>query len=241
MEKIMNYIVRGQGLGIKFLLLFSLISTIILSVNIKNISDEYFVPAAQEAANAILPIKVENGEIVEPLNVVKKHTITFGENEDAEHLDITLDTTAYDLDLSDLSEGVYITRTSVYAVRDNETKVYKIEGTYELPQGDYSEFISSTLNWTILAVGVVIFLGLSLLLFIAAIFYATCSYLVSMIMRKKYSYDLRMRLTVLAFITTYVVFIPLNIFGYGSKLVFFLAVLALQGVCMKFIPSQEQK
>lgn len=240
MGKIINYIAKGQGLGIKYLLLFAFIITIIFSINIKSVGDETFVPMLQGIADEFLPIKVENGEIVEPLNVVKKHTVTVGEDESSESFDIIMDTTTYNLDPTELKRGIYITRSAVYTVNDGETRVHKLEDSMEFPSGDYTELFTSVLNWGLFFFGIFAFLGLALFYFIAVIFYATCSYLISLIMRKKYGFDLRMRLSTLAFITTYVVFSIIEIFGYSSSLIFFLAILALQSLVMKDIPSQEQ-
>ena len=74
MEKIINYIARGQGLGIKFLLLFSLIVAVFYAVGTKFAGDQFFVPAAQKAADAFLPIRIENGIVTEPENTVKNYT-----------------------------------------------------------------------------------------------------------------------------------------------------------------------
>lgn len=59
MEKIINYISRGQGLGIKFLLLFSLIVAVFYAVGTKFAGDQFFVPAAQKAADAFLPTELK--------------------------------------------------------------------------------------------------------------------------------------------------------------------------------------
>ena len=79
MEKIINYISRGQGLGIKFLLLFSLIVAVFYAVGTKFAGDQFFVPAAQKAADAFLPIRIENGIVTEPENTVKNYTFVLGE------------------------------------------------------------------------------------------------------------------------------------------------------------------
>lgn len=44
MEKIINYISRGQGLGIKFLLLFSLIVAVFYAVGTKFAGDQFLFP-----------------------------------------------------------------------------------------------------------------------------------------------------------------------------------------------------
>lgn len=115
MEKIINYIARGQGLGIKFLLLFSLIVAVFYAVGTKFAGDQFFVPAAQKAADAFLPIRIENGIVTEPENTVKNYTFVLGEGKvpDAESFNLTMDTTVDSLDTSGLKEGLYLTKRAL--------------------------------------------------------------------------------------------------------------------------------
>lgn len=115
MEKIINYISRGQGLGIKFLLLFSLIVAVFYAVGTKFAGDQFFVPAAQKAADAFLPIRIENGIVTEPENTVKNYTFVLGEGKvpDAESFNLTMDTTVDSLDTSGLKEGLYLTKRAL--------------------------------------------------------------------------------------------------------------------------------
>lgn len=83
------------------------------------------------------------------------------------------------------------------------------------------------------------FVAFFILYFIVVIFYATCSYIVSAIFRKQYDFDLRMRLSTLAFIATNVVFTVLGWFGFSSNLIFLLAVLALQALVIKELPGKQ--
>ena len=125
MEKIINYISRGQGLGIKFLLLFSLIVAVFYAVGTKFAGDQFFVPAAQKAADAFLPIRIENGIVTEPENTVKNYTFVLGEGKvpDAESFNLTMDTTVDSLDTSGLKEGLYLTKRALYVVQRTQTRV----------------------------------------------------------------------------------------------------------------------
>lgn len=151
MEKIINYISRGQGLGIKFLLLFSLIVAVFYAVGTKFAGDQFFVPAAQKAADAFLPIRIENGIVTEPENTVKNYTFVLGEGKvpDAESFNLTMDTTVDSLDTSGLKEGLYLTKRALYVVQRTQTRVYELEDSSYFPQGDYTDTFHSVVNWAV--------------------------------------------------------------------------------------------
>ena len=65
MKKIINYIAGGQGLGIKFIALLALLLSIVFGATVKVMGSDA-VPYAQQIADQMLPIKVVNGQIVEP-------------------------------------------------------------------------------------------------------------------------------------------------------------------------------
>ena len=139
-----------------------------------------------------------------------------------------MDTTVDSLDTSGLKEGLYLTKRALYVVQRTQPRVYELEDSSYFPQGDYTDTFHSVVNWAVVFV-----------YFIVVIFYATCSYIVSAIFRKQYDFDLRMRLSTLAFIATNVVFTVLGWFGFSSNLIFLLAVLALQARVIKELPGKQ--
>lgn len=236
MKKILNYIAAGQGLGIRFLLIFSAIVALVYAVYVRTAGTE-FIPYAQDIADQMLPIKVENGIVVEPANTVKKAQLRVDENMSPLELPLIINTTVDTLDTANLTSGVYLTRTTFYTVNKNEVKLYKLENDFELPRADYRDTFKSVLFWT--AVTVFIFGGLILFVtyFILSIFYATCSYILSAILSRKYDFDLRMRLSVLSLISAYVLFALLGWLGIETgKLVFFAVVIALQVLVITKLP-----
>ena len=143
MEKIINYISRGQGLGLKFLLLFSLIVAVFYAVGTKFAGDQFF-----------LPIRIENGIVTEPENTVKNYTFVLGEGKvpDAESFNLTMDTTVDSLDTSGLKEGLYLTKRALYVVQRTQTRVYELEDSSYFPQGDYTDTFHSVVNWDVVFV-----------------------------------------------------------------------------------------
>ena len=144
-----------------------------------------------------------------------------------------MDTTVDSLDTSGLKEGLYLTKRALYVVQRTQTRVYELEDS------SYTDTFHSVVNWAVVFVGLFGFVAFFILYFIVVIFYATCSYIVSAIFRKQYDFDLRMRLSTLAFIATNVVFTVLGWFGFSSNLIFLLAVLALQALVIKELPGKQ--
>ncbi len=236
MEKLLNYIKNGRGVGIKWLLLFSLIITIFLTINLKLVGDETFVPTAQKIADEFLPIKIENGIITDPVDTIKTYTILVGdENNNPQQIDIIMDTALDTLDMSKIKNGIFITKNALYTIANNQIEIYKFEDSIYLPKDDYTEFFSSILNWSIAFLFVFGFIGLFIFYLLATLFYAGCSYAVSLLLKKKFEFNLRMRLSMFSFIVTYTVFIFLSLFGFSSWLIFFIAVIALEGLILKEI------
>ncbi len=235
MERIFNYIARGKGWGIKWLLLFTLVVTVVYAAGIRSVGNRTLVPAAQEVADRFLPIRVEEGIVVEPTDTVKNYTLVLGDENDAdaETIEFVMNTGVDSLNTEELDNGLYLTRKAIYTVVGGKTEIRKLESSFYLPQGDYTDVFNSILNQTIIFFGIFGYMILFAFYLLAVMFYACCSYAVSALMKKKFEFDLRMRLSVLAFIATYAVFGLLGLFGFSSKIIFFVAVLALQGLILK--------
>ena len=235
MERIFNYIARGKGWGIKWLLLFTLVVTVVYAAGIRSVGNRTLVPAAQEVADRFLPIRVEEGIVVEPTDTVKNYTLVLGDENDAdaETIEFVMNTGVDSLNTEGLDNGLYLTRKAIYTVAGGKTEIRKLESSFYLPQGDYTDVFNSILNQTIIFFGIFGYMILFAFYLLAVMFYACCSYAVSALMKKKFEFDLRMRLSVLAFVATYAVFSLLGLFGFSSKIIFFVAVLALQGLILK--------
>ncbi len=244
MEKLINYIKRGKGIGLKYLLLFALFYAIVLTVALKRSGDEVLVPAAQKIADEFLPIKIENGVIVEPENMYKTYTLQIADDESGigETYEIIMNTEVETINPADMKkEGAYITKNAIYFSTNNQLKVYPFEDSAYFPVGDYRDAFTSVLNWTLFILLVFFFIGLAIVYELGVVFYALLSYIISALFKKKFDFDLRMRMSTLAFIATGLVFTFLNWFGYGNRIVFMFAVLALEAVFIKEIAAEEEK
>jgi len=114
MEKIFDYVRNGKGKGFIFLLATAVLITIFWMFFIKQQYNE-FRPQLLSAANNILPITVENGKIIDPINTYKKVEIKFSED-DKEAFPIVLDTRLENSEVPEAKAGLFLMTNEVYAI-----------------------------------------------------------------------------------------------------------------------------
>jgi len=240
MKKIIGYIADGRGLGVKYLALLALIFGLVLGIIVK-VYGQNGIPYAQQVADQMLPIKVVDGQIVEPQDTYKVVHLRLSEDSAPYPVPLVLDTVSDKLNIETLDPGAYVTRRHIYVVKDNEVRTYNLEGSFELPQDDYTGFFASILNWTALAAALIAFGGLFVLYFILTLIYSVCAMPLASLASKKMDFDRRMRLSAVVLITAYV-------FSWGLRLavglnigtfVFFIMVIALQGFLIHKLPVTE--
>lgn len=237
MRKITSYILNGQGLGMKFLAGLSVLMALIFAIVIR-VQGAAYVPYAQEIADQMLPVKVVNGQIVEPLNTFKMAQIRIEGRDTPLALPLVLDTRVTNLDANLLPQGVYVTRTNIYTVNRNQVKVIKIEGDNYIPKGDYTDVFKSWLNWSAVIGGIAGIVILFVLYLILTMFYALCTQVIAKLARRDMAFDSRMRLSAVVLTAAYILFIPLGWLGFSSTLLFLAVMLgALIWFVVKYVPT----
>lgn len=237
MNKIINYILNGQGVGAKFLLIFSLILSLIFTAYFR-IKGADMVPYAQSVADQILPIRIADGNVVEPADTIKMVNINFSPDSSVQGVPFIIDTTVDSLDTGKLSLGMYLTRQNFYLVNRNEVRMVRLNGNVELARGDYTDFFKSVLNWSVVFAAVFIFAFMFLFYFLLSMFYSLFTILVAKFFSKQYNFDQRMRLSVITMVSVYVAFFILEIGGlFLGKLVFFILTLVSQAVIISKMPT----
>ena len=237
MKKITSYILNGQGLGMKFLAGLSVLMALIFAIVIR-VQGAAYVPYAQEIADQMLPVKVVNGQIVEPLNTFKMAQIRIEGRDTPLALPLVLDTRVTNLDANLLPQGVYVTRTNIYTVNRNQVKVIKIEGDNYIPKGDYTDVFKSWLNWSAVIGGIAGIVILFVLYLILTMFYALCTQVIAKLARRDMAFDSRMRLSAVVLTAAYILFIPLGWLGVSSTLLFLAVMLgALIWFVVKYVPT----
>lgn len=237
MQKILNYIINGQGLGLKFLILLAFVMSLFLAVMLK-VKGADFVPYAQQVADQMLPIKIENGVVTKPYNTFKQANITFNNYVKPISIPMFIDTRVDNLDTSDVKEGVYLTRTAFYTVKKNDVRIMQLSGDNEILKADYTDTFNSFLTWCAVIFGVMALCGLFMMYFVLALFYSLCAKIIIWLTSHKLDFDQRMRLSSLTIVITYILFLPINWMGGDSKLAFFIVIMALQAYLIKKMPVQ---
>lgn len=237
MQKMFNYIIKGQGLGIKYIFLASFIISLIFSILVR-VKGTELVPYANDIINQMLPLKIENGVVVEPQNTIRVAQLRSGNV--AIPLPIIMDTTIDTLNTTNAEKGFYLTRTAFYVVNDNEIRMHTLDEDVDLIQDDYTDDIKSALTWTAISLFFIGILFIFITYFIATIFYALCAQILGLFFGKKYTFDVRMRLSVICFLIVYILYFILSVCGIdSSKLIFFITTLILQSITIYKLPVMQ--
>ena len=192
MQKLVNYILNGKGFGLRWLFLFSVILSLILSVLIKYYGNE-FVPSLQEAAQQILPIKVVDGKMVTPDGIDKTIQMKLSENLPEVSFPFYVRTTVDSLEVKNLQPGIYMTKTAVYTVNNDKVEVRELSGSFEIPQGDYTDTFKNIITYAAVFCGLIMVpFFFILFLLLALIFTLTALGLLKMF-EKQAEFDFRMR------------------------------------------------
>lgn len=234
MNKIFDYIFKGRGIGAFLLLAAAFAISVYTAVNVRGILTES-IPYMQATADKILPIKVENGKTVVPDNTVKDIVLfDLGKNS----LHFIIDTTKDTLDTNNLRQGIYLSRSYFYVVKNNEIRSTKLDGSFDLPKGDYTPFFKSVIKWSVIAIAVGGTFAMFFLFFILTLIYALCAGFSAAVTKKMLNFDTKMRLSAVAFTVIYALSTILEFAGYNlGKLIFFAAVIAVQILILKKMPQ----
>ena len=212
MNKFIDYILNGKGLGLKLVLLYSLIFAIVGGFNLKRIGDS-IIPNAQEIADKILPIKIEQGKIISPLGFEKSFNLNLSSKLPDFKLPFIMNTNVDALDIKTLKEGIYLTRSSLYTVTNGQVRMSGLADSLEIPQGDYTDFFQKTVNYT----SVVFVFIMTILLFvfwsIASVFYSIIAWAISRIFKRQSTFAIRMRLSVCGIVLLHTICYLISIRG----------------------------
>jgi len=237
MNKVLDYIKNGKGLGLRFLLLFSLIISIIAAVQVKKIGDN-FVPEMQNIADKLLPVKIEKGVIVAPTNEIKSIDVNFA----GQVFPIVLDTTVDTIDPIGLKPGIYIARKALYLIEEKDIRIIDFQQDMELPLGNYINLFKK-----VVLITSIVFAALALLIpfvfySLFAVLYAFCAQLIAKVKKTTLEFAPAMRLAVVAYLPTLLLGLLLSWFGLKfSFWLTFAAVLALEYIIISAITDQTKQ
>ena len=226
MKKIVDYILSGKGIGFKWLLCFSVIVSIFFGLIIKNVGNS-LVPSIQEVADQILPVKVEDGHIVTPDGIDKQLKLQVSENLPEFQIPFSIRTDVDALEEKDLQPGIYLTRTALYNVVNGEMEVKEIRGSFEIPKGDYSDLLKTTMTYVALISVAFSVLVCFVSFTILALFCSVTAHILLKIFKKQADFSFRMRLSTCAIILMYFLKYLAELSGTSVGLSFVLVLIIL--------------
>jgi len=172
MEKIVNYVKSGKGNGLIFLLATAVLGTIFMLLILKQVYSD-FRPKVVANISEILPITVENGKVVQPLDVYKRVEIKLDElNSENSVFPIVLDTKEAVSELPKEKTGLFVMRDIIYLITPNEIKRINLkDGTWTTESiGEFLDYFSNMISFVVAGVMIVVFFVFALLKTLAAAF-----------------------------------------------------------------------
>ena len=154
MERIKEYIMNGKGCGFKFVAILSLFMALLFANEVKNVG-ETLIPHFQAATDALFPIKIEDGVVVEPAEAVKSYNVNL--DGEGTMLNIVVDTTIDSLNTADLPMGVYMTRKNIYVAAPDKVTTYPLSGNAYFQSEDYRPTMLNAVVWMAIFGSVVMF------------------------------------------------------------------------------------
>jgi len=237
MKNIINYIKFGRGIGARWLFLYAIIVAIVLGISVKTVG-YYATPTLQNVADQLLPIKVENGVIVEPKDTVKAVKL---DAEELSRFPIILDTTLDVIDTAGLRDGIYISRKAVYFVNQDQTRIKNFEGSVDLPKDDYTGLFRQISVYAGWLTGFLALIFLFILYVALTAFYAIFAVALAKVCKVNLDYPAGMRLSALAYILTSVLMAVLRLCNLYTPLwLYFVAVIVLQVLILKLMTPRDE-
>lgn len=157
MEKIANYIKNGKGLGLLFLLAASVLITLVIMLNVKDIYKAIH-PQALLIAEDILPLTIQNHKVVAPTNAYKELNLSIGDTKtDNFSFPIVLDTRSESSEMPKAKQGLYIMTDALYMISPAQIRriEYKNDGVIDLAAFENLANSLSSTFFIIAAIGII--------------------------------------------------------------------------------------
>ena len=236
MNRFLKYVKSGEGIGARWLLLYAFVVAVVVGIGLKMMGNS-LAPTLQNVAAQLLPVKIENGVIVEPQDTIK----AVGLDIEGVEIPIVLDTTVDSIDVVGLKDGIYISRRALYAVNKNESKVYNFKDSITLENKDYTDLFKKGSGYVALAVGIFAFGFMFVLYLLVSIFYSIFAVIIGKIFKVSLDFSAAMRLSSVAYIMTSILMGLLRYSGLNTKLwLYVVAVVIIQTVVIKALAAIKE-
>ena len=201
MTKLLNYIVHGKDSGAFLLFVLAFFAAIYMSFDFRAPMLD-MVPYAQEQADKMLPITVEDGKVIDPVQTVREVDLFTHDDENTKDdgLVFVLDTTLDELTNTDqLPEGFYLTRSYFYHVDKNNLDRTRLEGSFTLEKKDYTESLKNYVDFAVLLTAALALVVMFIYFLFWAWFYTFLAWIIATLLQFKTTFYFKMRLTCVVF------------------------------------------
>ena len=238
MHKIFRYIKNGQGIGALWILLFSALVAFSAAYSAQTLLP-IAVPHIQLFADTFFPLRVQNSKVIVPQNTIISKTY----HVNGEPLTITLNTTKDLLDETDKQTGLYLTRSYLYSITDNQIQRQELTADFNLEKRDYVPLLNNLIKYIVRGIVLIGPFFNFIFFMVAVVFYAFLTGFACALNKVTLPFKGKMRLNTVLFIGVYIISTLLGYVGfYLSTLSFFLIMLALQIIVVKTVGTPiEQK
>jgi hypothetical protein len=205
-----NFLLRQKWVGFLTVITVSVLFAFYMA---GKASDAYLdiEPSIAREAGYFLPITFEKGQIVSPRNTIIERTYGTPQNP----YKVVLDTEVDDLNVAELSTGIYFTRNKVYSydATKGETKIQSMEKfpDAKLTRQDLTDFMEKIGKYLNPTLFFVIFTFVAVYIGLMALFGTV---IMHWLFKKLYNADfaLTLRVNVLAFVALFVISAFLNVY-----------------------------
>lgn len=224
-----NYILNGKGIAAIYIAFAALLVTLFISLAVSSFYDITASKAGALAAR-VAPIKIENGVITVPENQVIVDQVLLTKKE---YLPIIIDTTKDYIETSGMRPGIYLSRTKAFLKSERKIEIREYPDSFTLEKRDYTEDLKEYKTPVLVVCAVIAFIFSFFWIFLYNLLLALLSYIVSAAVKKDYSFEQRVRLSVLIYILISFAEIPLAFTStFLSALSKILIICILQAVFM---------
>jgi len=229
MQKILDYIKNGKGVGARFILVLAIFVALYSAYGFSDVLPK-IVPHVQSFTDTFFPIKIENGKVIAPQNTVIEKTYHIN----GEPIVIKLDTTQDLLDNNQQPVGIYLTRSYLYSVSDQKVERQNLPQEIDLKKQDYVPVLQALAKHIVWAVALIGPFFNFICFMLAVLFYAWLTSLACALNKLTLPFKTKMRLNTCLFVSVYIFSTLVGIIGWNLSLFsFFLIMLALQIVYVK--------
>lgn len=223
MERIKDYIMNGKGWGFKFIVILALFMALFFANSVKN-AGEFMIPHFQAAADALFPIKIENGVVTEPAETIKSYSVNFDDGV----IKAIIDTTVDDINAAGLPFGIYLARKNMYVVAPDKVTTYPLSGNLYFRAGDYRSQMLNAVVWMAIVSSVMMFFIYLLLYSLWIWVFSWTARVVAIVFNREVTREVEKRLSMVCVVMAVLVALGLEYLGVYGFWPFALLVVLLE-------------